>query len=493
VAGSNKTNQVITNPTYLGDIRYFFTQDDIDHMGQKGIDLSTYDGVKKNALRIYAITGPTGSMPPGKPWSADQHQTFKNWILTGYPMGSATVATAALAAKAAPTRLRKNITTLSGDELAALAKAFQGLMARDPTDPNSYFGLASIHGLPQSWCSHHIDAFNPWHRVYLDKFEAQLRTIPGCEDVTLPYWDITTPIPNVLNQPPFDKYVLPLDPGATATPPQRGYFPLTTSRYDWATIEFNLSKKGYSVLDDLNRSLVQSTWGEYNQGGFQDFFDQGHDGGHVSIGPTMADQNIASFDPIFWFFHCNLDRLWLYWQVKLNATTLNGFKSTISPGSDTSWLEAPFNQMQPFTETTVDGIINFASYDDLTGAAEMENKLGSVPASRKFSIKRAAPVSVRVKGIDRMSIPGSFVVNLLADGKPISKRAFFQPNIPRNCPNCKKKALVNIDFRIDPDQILDKALSVSIEVPNQQHMGPSFPLSEAGDPTVNVRLLIDEE
>ena len=26
--------------------------------------------------------------------------------------------------------------------------------------------------------------------------------------------------------------------------------------------------------------------------------------------PAMAEQNVASYDPVFWFFHCNLDRLW---------------------------------------------------------------------------------------------------------------------------------------------------------------------------------------
>src|SRR4051794_17335260 len=85
--------QVVTSPTYMADIRFFFRPDDIDHMASKGIDLGTYEGVKKNALTIYAHTAPpAGDMPPdvaGK-WGPERSQTFRNWIINGYPQGSAT-------------------------------------------------------------------------------------------------------------------------------------------------------------------------------------------------------------------------------------------------------------------------------------------------------------------------------------------------------------------------------------------------------------------
>jgi tyrosinase len=72
---------------------------------------------------------------------------------------------------------------------------------------------------------------------------------------------------------------------------------------------------------------------------------------------------------------------------------------------------------------------------------------------------------VRVKNFDRLYIPGSFIVNLLADGEPIAKRAFLQPKSPRDCAACAKLALVNIDFRVDQEKLLDRTLSVEIEVP----------------------------
>src|SRR5215472_1292498 len=84
--------QPIEKPTYMAHIRYFFEQLDIEHMAAKGVDLSTYAGVKRNALAIFAHTSPPRADMPPEPerkWSVARSQTFKNWILTGYPLGTA--------------------------------------------------------------------------------------------------------------------------------------------------------------------------------------------------------------------------------------------------------------------------------------------------------------------------------------------------------------------------------------------------------------------
>ena len=484
---------VVADPTYMGNIRFFFRQVDIDHMAAKGIDLSTYDGVKKNAVAIYFHTSPPNpDMPPdaaGK-WSADQSQTFKNWIANGYPLGTAAPAAggAVLGVEEPVQRVRKDVTTLSDPEIATLKTAFEGLMGRDADAQDGYYAIAGVHGLPGAYCLHHEDRFNPWHRVYMKVFEDALRSVAGCEDVTMPYWDFLTPLPPLLQEPPFASYTLPQNPpGVTPVP-------YVTQRYDAATITENMHDFG--VFDDVATSLRQAMWGAYNTSGYQDFSIQAHDGGHNAIGPTMADQDVASYDPVFWFFHCNIDRLWLTWQQNAGATTLQGFMSTLT--GDTSWLTSPpFNSLPPY-ETTADQTIAFGiGYDKLATMAEeaagLENKFGSVEAARRFSIKRSTPVSVRVKNIDRLNIPGSFIVNLLADGEPIAKRAFFQPKSPRDCATCAKQALINIDFRLDQEQLLDRTLSVEIEVPGHAEMGTRFPLAQAGNPTINARLLLDDE
>ena len=496
---NSSANGPVKNPTYMADIRQFFTDDDIAHMGPKGIDLSSYDGVKKNAPTIYIHTRqPDGDMPPDPypKWTADMSATFFNWIMNGYPMGSAVVAAPMLQAEAmlATGRVRKNVDSLSPAEVTALANAFKGLMAIDPGTDGSYYALAGIHGLPQTNCLHHEPRFNPWHREYLRVFEDALRSVPGCGDVTIPYWDLSMPVPALLKQPPFDKYVVPvnLGPGYGAN--------YTTMRYPDATIASNLQENDF--FGNTTTSLRQTRFGHYGIDGYQDFSIAAHDGGHVSIGDTMADQNVASFDPIFWFYHCNLDRLWWKWQTLVGATTLAGFKSTMS-SADQYWLSPPFSTLPatPAWSVTADQTIEQTdiSYDSLdtgavaAGAPQFENRVGSIDAERSFTIRSAAPVSVRVKDIDRLNIPGSFQVHLLADGQPIATRAFFQPATPRNCSNCRDHGLINVNFRVDQAEILDRKLTVEIHVPSQEEAGTEFPLSQAGNPTINARLLLQDE
>jgi hypothetical protein len=489
-------DQVIAAPTYMADIRHYFRPQDVAHMKGNNVQLGTYAGVVKNKYAIYAHTAqPDGDMPPDPDgqWSAAQSQTFRNWITNGCPLGTATAeaAAASLLAAAPGGRVRRNAATLSEDEKTTLATALSGIMARDPDDPNSYYAIAGIHGLPQRWCAHHENRYNPWHRAFLKVFEDALRSVPGCEDVTLPYWDISTPMPDILQHPPFLNYALPRDPNKGVDLPDSSItFPYTTSRY--TSDVFNQKLAGYDVLREIARSNHQSLWGSSNHGGYQKFSIQAHDGGHGSIGDTMNDQDVAAFDPVFWFYHCNLDRLWLTWQHLAGATTLHDFITTLD---DPTWLTKPVNEMPPF-DTTADQTIEFGiSYDQLAVASEdvvLENKAGSVEAARSFSIKRSSPVSVRVKDIDRLNIPGSFVVHLLADGEPLTSRFFFQPRSPSTCANCRQQALVNIDFRLDAEELLDRKLSFEIEVPSQPEVG-TFPLSQAGNPSINARLLLEDE
>src|SRR6185312_11695089 len=67
-----------------------------------------------------------------------------------------------------------------------------------------FFTLGGYHGEPfrgqgssdakywGGYCHHGNVLFPTWHRVYLVKIEDALRSVPGCEEVTLPYWDETS-------------------------------------------------------------------------------------------------------------------------------------------------------------------------------------------------------------------------------------------------------------------------------------------------------------
>lgn len=478
---------VVAHPTYLGDIRNFFRPQDIGCMKARGIDLSTYAGVKGHATNIYVQTK-SGNMPMGGPrWSANRVQTFFNWIADKFPMGSAPSGSLAdVAAPSAAVRLRKNVASLSTDEIATLKAAFQGIMALDPTDQNSYFYLASVHGLPLGFCMHHVGTYNPWHRVYVTRFEDALRSIPGCENVTLPYWDITEPtVPALLSEPPFNAYTVTQD----INDPQY-QIPYTTVRN--TPDEIIAQFKSYKVTQLIDRALPQPLFGDYhNPAGYQQPIIQAHDSAHNSCGDTMSDQDVAAYDPIFWFFHCNWERLFWSWQVLAGATSLSGFTSTLA--GDTDWLDLA---LDPYADTTSE-VIPYpeVAYEQLSGGEKpvLKSKFGHIDAAQAFTIPKAPPVSIRVKDIDRMAIPGTFVVHLLADGEEIAKQAFFQPKSPRGCSNCRKQALVSIDFRVEQEEIQGRKLTVAIDVPRLGSKGMgAFPLSSVGNPTINARLLLEE-
>ncbi|KAK3113102.1 hypothetical protein LTR53_009919, partial [Teratosphaeriaceae sp. CCFEE 6253] len=86
-------------------------------------------------------------------------------------------------------------------ELETLIKAFIGICALDPKALNSFFVIAGYHGEPfrgagwsnSTWwggyCYHGQILFPTWHRAYVHRLEAALRSIDGCAAVSLPFLD----------------------------------------------------------------------------------------------------------------------------------------------------------------------------------------------------------------------------------------------------------------------------------------------------------------
>jgi tyrosinase len=496
----------VANPTWYGQIRDMFSTMSRAHMAAQGLDLGSYSQVVNHAGDIYQQVA-AGNMPPGAPWPADWVATFLNWMNAGYPKGTPPAAGTAspfaaraktLAAAAPTTRIRKDVTTLTPAELTLLKKAFTEIMARDMNAPNGYFVQAGYHWYPapNTYCMHHVAGYNPWHRAYMLSFENALRSVPGCEEVTLPYWDITTPFPDVLKSAPFDAYTLPQTVGPGY---EKGY---VTNRYSYDVIAANLQK--YEVSADVARALSKTDWQDFH-GLFADAPNNtiiaAHDAGHDSIGPTMSDQSVAAFDPVFWFFHCNWDRLFWAWQQKMGATDLHGLMTTIDqsidPVSYQLFTDPELGMLNPFTKgplklnavAIIDSVQGLdVSYQSVPAAAAFSARTRRLlPASRAFSVD-GSRVNVRVGGINRLQIPGSFAVHLQKDGKTIASRAFFQPSETQKCANCVANAIVHFDFDLPLSEVQGGKLSVWVEPANKDFVGDRFPHKLMGNPTIEVHL-----
>lgn len=495
-------SSTIEHPTWYGNIRTMFTAMDISHMSAQGLDLTSYDEVRGSAGSIYGQVV-AGNMPPGQPWSADQAQTFLNWMTDGFPKGvpfarnppDTPPADATLVA-----RVRKDVTLLTDAERTTLTTAFQGIMAKPTSDPNSYFVQAGYHWLPAPlYCLHHVPGYNPWHRAYLLNFENALRSVPGCEDVTLPYWDITSPFPDLLKSAPYDAYTLPQGIGGGF---DAGY---TTQRFSYTEIAQNLIT--YRVIEDVNRAMTQTDWEDFHgfwSGAPNNTIIAAHDDGHGSIGPTMGDQSVAPFDPVFWFFHANWDRLWWEWQKSVSATDLNGLLSTIDKATDAASYQiftVPVLQaLEPFTSLPI--ALDTVKVIDSVNSLEVDYAPAATPAaapafatktSRAISIDRGVSVDpqrvvVSVDGINRLKIPGSFKVHLFRDGKPIATRFMFQPAEPDKCDTCVKNATAHFDFDLPLADVSGGELRVEVEPVDKSVVGSRFPAKMMGKPTISVHI-----
>ena len=492
----------VAHPTWYDTIRLMFTQTDIAHMRSQELDLTSYEQVLAASGNIYGQVA-AHNMPPGDPWTPDMVQTFLNWLTDGCPKGTPTsdqvyAMRAMLANKPAAARIRKDVNSLSAAELATLKTAFEGILARDPSDPNSYFAQAGIHWLPDRFCQHHVPAYNPWHRAYLLGFENALRSVPGCENVTLPYWDITTPFPDLLKSAPYASYTLPQDVGGGFN---KGY---VTQRFSYPEIAANLLQ--YDVTADVNRAMAQTDWEDFHgywSGAPYNTIIAAHDGGHGSIGPTMANQAVASFDPVFWFFHSNWDRLWWEWQKKVQGTDLNGLLSTINKTTDLLSYQIftvpPLEALAPFTTgplglNTVKTIDSIALGVDYAPSAAPSKPIAfALKTSRAVSVDRkvsldAQHAMVSVTGINRIKIPGSFAVHLMKDGKTIASRFMFQPDDVDKCDTCVKNAMAHFDFDLPLAEVTGGKLSVEVEPVNKAIVGARFPSRLMGNPMIDVHI-----
>lgn len=186
----------------------------------------------------------------------------------------------------------------------------------------------------KAWCHHRKESFPIWHRPYLWEFEKQMQKFDPRPDpnnpLMLPYWDWSTP--GINHTPPswvyqervtlkidgVDKTVInPLFSGPSKDHARTG----DGSRTRRAT---TLDTSGVqSASDDIFETLQEDNYPEFSHLNNPVSLETPHGTIHVAVGGNgdMGDVSRAAFDPIFWFHHCNVERLLYSWQ-KMNPRLL---------------------------------------------------------------------------------------------------------------------------------------------------------------------------
>ncbi len=237
-----------------------------------------------------------------------------------------------------PPRIRKNIDSLTPDELADYEHAFSKLQEISDVDPDSIDGLQyfqDLHNTLVGPCEHANDTFLPWHRAHLFLFEEALRRSdpPRTANVTLPYWDWSalpsgTRFPkafenttSVLNHLFRDDTKVCRTADATdchALPFPRKFLEETVlNKSNWSNPDPDLSLMSFGGHAG-GQMDCKGQRGDGSGALEQPAHNTMHDG---FIGATMANPGTAAGDPIFFSFHCYIDLLWAQWQGDFETDT----------------------------------------------------------------------------------------------------------------------------------------------------------------------------
>lgn len=230
-------------------------------------------------------------------------------------------------------------------------------------------------------------------------------------------------------------------------------------------------------------------------GGF-DIPSQGEAGQIPGANGDMGENNTAGLDPIFFFHHCNVDRMFWLWQVqngfKDNLDIIAGFAGTSSNtlqdggqgpavgqemGEELT-METP---LHPFLKDPVDPRSNFTSRDCINIETQLgvTYSPGSMSGKQRLFVAKAEapPRKLRVSGIDRSLFNGSFVINAYAtiDGERrfLGHQSVLSRWNVKYCKNCQTHIGVEAFFDLSglTESDLSKA-EFSIEI---QHRGKALP------------------
>ena len=355
----------------------------------KMFDIQDYECVKGWGRSVYDHVA-AKAMPIEEPFFSDEAvEAIRLWYNGGCPKNTDDRTTPPKnpipsSAVEQPFMVRKDINTLSDAELCKYRMALLKLRT-DAAEDSPWQTGGFLHA---NWCLHYMEASFPWHRAHLLWLETQI-------GMPIPYWNFYSSeaanplspdsgIPQAFLDDQFqdpDGHSMHLNPlrhalgrsgVSRASNAQSKATEVTradafTQQKDDDADAFLAKRAEYikhvpGYLEQIRLATtmarIGSPQGKGNAFTFaqpdlttenkQEFYEkhlnefdgaleQAHDNLHGWAGPDMANNSFAAFDPLFWSFHANFDRIFETWlrtheeQVWTSNFPLRPFKGRECP------------------------------------------------------------------------------------------------------------------------------------------------------------------
>lgn len=333
------------------------------------ITLDDMSSVKDWSITIYNHLA-SQNMPLTKDitqrWPQEALELFRLWVNQGWrktndsPFDRATRIPEPDPSEAS-LRVRPDIASLNEEQLNIYRAKLDDLNIGDPDPESPWQKLAYIH---TNWCLHYQEAFAFWHRAYLLYLEALI-------DHAIPYWDWMAKDASVDGNPSAglpkafldETYIHPHSGESRPNPlryaaakdgrskacvagilsgPDCKYVQRNPLFYTTGKEQKEQRQKHYKmarlfqeqVIDALKFDSFSVPQGDpgypwanipaftppqpdkdypYRDVNFDGLYEQPHDNYHGWIGADMADNSYTAFDPVFYSYHANIDRMLEQW------------------------------------------------------------------------------------------------------------------------------------------------------------------------------------
>ena len=204
-------------------------------------------------------------------------------------------------------RVRKNANNYSIEE----RQRFLNSLTTLNNTFNGYLNFINIHVKASSPEAHDGPAFLAWHRAYILDMERKLQSIDP--SVSLPYWKFDTPAPNVFSMDFMGSKPVAGDSFADFNASD----PLTA----WS-IPAGTGIRRTTAFADNEAPILRSETATLALGTSYSLFRrlETNPHGHAHnlsaslTGDWLKSISTSVNDPLFFFLHSNIDRLWAKWQ-----------------------------------------------------------------------------------------------------------------------------------------------------------------------------------